>query len=163
MEIPPSMAVELQEWNNGKGIDLESWVGCSGRFALAVGYITIFWPKFVEFDGYILREGFSEEALRSFEGRENQDRKAVERVMNHLHIADIQYYGCEDLSKDKIRVLGSILHEIYSTKLKVQFPHTPCIVEFYQPDYEDDLMEYQISFWQARHEPTVGSQVGLAK
>ena len=154
MEIPSSMAAELQAWNNGKGIDLESWVGCSGSFALAVGYITIFWPNFVEFDGYILREGFSKEALRSFEGRENQDRKTIEWVMNHLHIADIQYHGCEDLSKDKIRVLGSTLQAIYSAKLKVQFPHTPCIVEFYQPDNEDELLDYQISFWQAKHEPT---------
>jgi len=154
MEIPPSMSAELQEWNSGKGIDLESWVSCSGNFALAVGYITVFWPKFVEFDGYILREGFSEEALRSFEARENQDRKTVEWVMNHLHIADIQYHGCKDLSKDNIRVLGATLQEIYSAKLKAQFPQAPCIVEFYQPDNENDLFEYQISFWQAKHEPT---------
>ena len=155
MKIPPSMAAELQEWNNGKGIDLESWVGCAGNFALAVGYTTIFWPEFVEFDGYILREGFSEEALRSFEGRENQDRKTTEWVMNHLHIADVQHHGCEDISKDKILALGSTLQEIYSAKLKTKFPHSPCMVEFYQPEDEDDLLEYQISFWQVKHEPLV--------
>lgn len=149
MDIPSSMAAELQEWNNGKGIDLESWINCSGSFSLAVGYVTIFWPKFVSFDGYILRDGFSEKALRAFEGEESSDRRAVEKVMNHLHIADLQHYGCEDLSKDKIQVLGATLQEIYAAKLKSQFPHAPCIVEFYQPENEDDLMGYQISFWQA--------------
>ena len=52
METTQSMKDELAAWNNGAGIDLESWVGCEGRFALAVGYAAIFWPVFVEFDGH---------------------------------------------------------------------------------------------------------------
>ena len=55
---PADMLPELAEWNNGKGIDLESWVGCSGNFRLAIGYAAIFWPRFVLFEDYILREGF---------------------------------------------------------------------------------------------------------
>jgi len=72
--------------------------------------------------------------------------------MNHLHIADIQFYGCPDGSKDKIFLLGKILTEIYLAKLLWQFPDHPCSVEFYTPDDRDDLMEYQISFWQQSHE-----------
>jgi hypothetical protein len=155
MDIPSSMVTELQKWNNGKGIDLGSWINCSGSFSLAVGYTTIFWPEFVAFDGYILRGGFCENTLRSFESADGYDRKAVERVMNHLHIADIQHYGCEDISKDKLQILGSSLQEIYSVKLKAQFPHAPCVVEFYQPEVDDDLWGYQISFWQETHDPTL--------
>ena len=51
MELPASIKKELAPWNNGAGIDLKSWIGCQGRFALAVGYSSIFWPEFVEFDG----------------------------------------------------------------------------------------------------------------
>ena len=69
MEITESMKSDLAAWNNGAGIDLESWTGCEGRFALAVGYAAIFWPEFVEFEGYILRKGFSEDALKGFERR----------------------------------------------------------------------------------------------
>lgn len=152
MDIPSSMSTELQKWNNGNGIDLESWINCSGSFSLAVGYITIFWPKFVEFDGYILRDGFCENSLRSFEAADGYDRKAVERVMNHLHIADIQYYGCEDISRDKIQILGATLKEIYTVKLKAQFPKTPCVVELFQPEDGDDLWGYQISFWQEKYD-----------
>lgn len=148
------MATELQKWNNGKGIDLASWINLSGSFSLAVGYITIFWPKFVEFDGYILRDGFCEKTLRSFESADGYDRMAVERTMNHLHIADIQHYGCEDISRDKIQVLGSILHEIYTVKLKTLFPQSACVVEFYQPEDIDDLLGYQISFWQEKYDST---------
>ena len=72
--------------------------------------------------------------------------------MNHLHIADIQYYGCSDASKDKLLLLGNVLKEIYQAKLQWQWPDRPCTVEFYMPEDPDDLMEYQVSFWQKCHE-----------
>ena len=90
METPESMKPQLAAWNNGAGIDLESWVGCEGRFSLAVGYAAIFWPEFVEFEGYILRKGFSESSLRGFELQEGTNRKAVESLMNHFHLDGIQ-------------------------------------------------------------------------
>ena len=152
MDIPASMKAELGAWNNGAGIDLQSWTGCVGRFALAVGYASLFWPEFVLFDGYILPKGFSESALRGFESREGTTRKSVECVMNHLHIADIQYVGCPDISKDKIVLLGTMLKEIYEAKLRVQFPDRPCQVELYIPPDEDDLVSYEICFWQKSHE-----------
>ncbi len=150
--MPDSIKAELAVWNNGKGIDIESWVGCEGNFSLAVGYARIFWPEFVEFDGYILRKGFSETSLRGFESQEGSTRKSTEWVMNHLHIADIHHYGCKDISKDKIKLIGRVLKEIYEAKLTQQFPESPCIVEFHEPEGEEDLLEYQLSFWQAKHE-----------
>lgn len=151
MELPESTKQELARWNNGKGIDLESWVYCEGRFALAVGYSAIFWPEFVQFESYILRKGFSESSLREFEKQNGATPKSVEWVMNHLHIADIQHSECADLSRDKIVFLGNILKEIYELKLSSLFPHSPCEVEFYIPEDKDDLTDYQISFWQKAH------------
>ena len=153
MDTPESMKAELSAWNNGAGIDLESWIGCEGNFSLAVGYTSVFWPEFVEFEGYILRNEFSEDALREFAAQEGSSRKSVEWLMNHLHIADIQHYGCKDIAKDKIILLGNVLKEIYEAKLKWQFPDRPCMVEFYIPEDREDLMDYQISFWQKQHEP----------
>jgi hypothetical protein len=72
--------------------------------------------------------------------------------MNHLHLADIQYYGCKDASKDKLLLLGKVLKEIYEAKLLWKWPDRPCSVELYIPDDEDDLMEYQLSFWQKCNE-----------
>jgi hypothetical protein len=151
MEVPHSMKDELAAWNNGAGIDLESWVGCEGRFALAVGYATVFWPQFVEFEGYILRKGFSEKSLRGFESEKGSSRRSVEWVMNHLHLQDIQFAGCPDISQDKLILLGNVLKEVYQAKLQWQFPHRPCTVELYVPE-DDDLSDYQLSFWQKQHE-----------
>ncbi len=151
MKIPDSMKSELAAWNNGAGISIESWIGCEGKFSLAVGYASVFWPEFVLFEGYVLREGFSENSLRGFK-QQRIDRKSVEWHMNHLHIADIQYYGCGDASVDKLLLLGKVLKEIYQAKIHLQFPDHPCMVGFYTPDDEDDLMDYQLSFWQTCHE-----------
>src|SRR5208282_5788612 len=109
IQPPSDMVAELSAWNNGRGIDLRSWVGCSGNFRLAVGYSTIFWPRFILFENYILREDFSVDSLREFENQRRGDRRSVEAVMNHLHIADIQYYGCEDITEERILYLGRIL------------------------------------------------------
>ena len=154
MDIPESMKPELAAWNDGAGIDLESWIGCVGSLSLAVGYATIFWPEFVLFQGYILRQGFSEASLRGFERQTHNDRRAVEGVMNHLHIADI-HGRREDASRDKIVLLGNALKEIYQAKLQFQFPDRPCEVEFFIPENQDaDLVEYQLSFWQRVDEPS---------
>lgn len=151
MDTPESMKAELAAWNNGAGIDLETWIGCEGKFALAVGYASVFWPAFTLFDGYILRDGFTVDALRGFE-QNGRSRKSVEWVMNHLHIADIQHGGCGDISKDKLLVLGNILKEIHEAKLQWQFPDRPCTVEFFIPEAPNELTEYQVSFWQKCHE-----------
>jgi len=151
MSDPPAdMLSELAEWNNGKGIHLESWIGCSGNFRLAIGYSAIFWPRFVLFEDYLLREGFSLESLRGVEENLHRDRRSVEAVMNHLHIADIQYHGCEDITEQRIVYLGRILKEIYTAKLAWQFPDRPCEVLFYEPDDRASLVGYEITFWQKK-------------
>ena len=157
MNIPDSMKTELGAWNNGQGIDLESWVSCSGNFSLAVGYTTIFCPQFVEFEDYIFKsdEPVDEqiiENIRGFASREGSTSLSVERMMNHLHIADLQYRGCEDISPDKLIILGNALKETYEARLAYFFPDKPCTVEFYIPDDPEDYDEYLLSFWQKRHE-----------
>jgi hypothetical protein len=146
------MKAELGRWNNGAGIDLESWTGCSGNYALAVGYLTVFWPRFTRFEGYILREGFSLDSLRGFERQPGSTPKSVEWVMNHLHIATLHSHDDDLLSEDKVVLLGKALKEIYEAKLAWQFPDAPCIVELSAPSEGGGLVDYQVSFWQAKHD-----------
>ena len=146
------MRAELSRWNNGAGIDLEGWTSCMGNFSLAVGYATLFWPEFVEFDGYILRNGFSAESLRGFESQPGQTRSGVEWVMNHLHIADIHNGDADQLTEDKVLLLGNALKEIYEAKLARQFPEATCVVEFHCPGEGGDIVDYQLSFWQRKNE-----------
>lgn len=158
MNIPESMKAELGAWNNGEGVDIETWIACTGNFSLAVGYASIFCPEFKEFEGYLFRfEGceFSEEdisSVRNWEAQEGITPKSIECVLNHIHISDLQYSGCDDLTIDKVLVLGEKLKAIYEARLAYVFPDKPCIVDFYIPENKDDLEDYQLTFWQKKHD-----------
>lgn len=137
---------ELKDWNNGEGIDPQGWAECVGNYPLAIGYSLIFWPRFVRFEKYVLREGFSEGALRGFEAQTDTHRTAVEWVMNHVHMADI-HYG-EEPNEAQLRYLGRILKEIHEVKLRSDFPDLRFEVEFNdEPGLDPE--DYQMSFWQA--------------
>jgi hypothetical protein len=138
---------EMRDWNNGAGIDVEAWIGCEGSFRLAVGYTAIFWPEFVEFEQYVLRAGFSVESLRGFECQCGGDRRRVEAVMNHLHIADIQHHGCEDITRERVVYLGRVFSEIYRAKLAWQFPSRRFEVHFDDSPAED-LTDCELTFIQ---------------
>lgn len=155
--LPESMVAELAAWNNGHGIDLESWTACSGDFKLAVGYSSVFWPRFELIGDYIVRvrENVTVESIQAYEQQAKNDKCSVEWVSNHLHIADIQHHGCEDISEDKIVFLGRVLKEIWEAKLRWQFPDRPCEVKFYEPEDRTNLIEFQLSFWQKKHEKKV--------
>ena len=142
------LILELPDWNNGKGIDVESWIGCSGNFQLAVGYSTLFWPRFVEFEGYVLREGFSIDSLRGCQQQRNGSRRSVEAVMNHLHIAAIHYHDLQSFTTEHALYLGRVLREIYQVKLAWQFPSRRFEVVFDESEHSD-LMAYEITFYQS--------------
>jgi hypothetical protein len=151
MDTPPSMRDELASWNNGAGIDLEGWISGSGNFELAIGYATLFWPRFVEIDGFIVREGVTRERLQEWAASPRVTRRGVEVMVNHFHLADLHMHATDAVSEDKLAVLGETLREIYAAKLAWQFPHSPCIVAFDRPEPGGDLVDFQITFWQARH------------
>lgn len=138
---------ELAEWNNGKGIDVDSWIECSGNFQLAVGYTTLFWPRFVEFEGYVLREGFSMTSFRGFQSQ-CESRRDLEAVMNHLHIADIHYHDLSNCTTEHALYLGRVLREIYEAKLTWQFPTRRFDVVFDESN-RGDVMCYEVSFYQS--------------
>jgi len=141
------LIAELPRWNNGNGIDAESWIGCVGNYELAVGYSLIFWPRFVQFEGYVLRDGFCEGALRGFEQQAGSTRESVEWVMNHIHIGDI-HCNIENETEAQLRYLGRVLKEIHEVKLRADFPDLRFEVEF-NDEPGLDLVDYQFSFWQS--------------
>jgi hypothetical protein len=151
VEIPESMKAELATWNNGDGVDLETWHCCLGNYASAVGYSTLFWPTFCKYKEYIFRAGVSSTSIQNWESTAGVTKKSLEWTINHIHISDL-YPGVEDYSNDKALFIANNLKEIYQAKLNWQFPNDPCIVEVYMPESEDDFVDYQLSFWQQKHE-----------
>src|SRR5262245_8006552 len=140
---------ELRDWNQGRGITPTGWIGCVGNFRLAAAYTTVFWPKFVEVDGMILRHDFSGESLAGFTEQCRGDKSAIESVMNHLHLVDLHHLGCEDATYERLVFIGRTLREIYECKLLAEFPDRDIAVEF-DEGRSDDPYSCQITIFQRR-------------
>jgi hypothetical protein len=135
----------LDEWSPAP-VTPDEWVGMVGTYDLAVGYSFLFWPTFDRFEGYVLRRGFSEAALRGFERSTGGDRTAVEWFMNHVHIVDIH---CNEAPPREIQIrhLGRVLKAIHELKLKADFPELSFVVDF-NDEPGLDPVDYQFSFTQ---------------
>lgn len=133
-------------WNSGRGVDPETWVSSVGNYQLAVGYSLIFWPRFVVFEDYVLRESrFTVENLRSWEKATDNKRGAIEAVLNHIHIQDLHD---ADASEDQLRYLGRVLRQIHEVKLRADFPDRRFEVVFDDTPGQHPL-DYEMTFYQA--------------
>lgn len=147
-DIPMSDLIpETRAWNDGKGIDANSWLSCVGSFAHAIAYGELFWPDFVEHDGCIFFAGFSEASYHGFLEQTKGNKKAVEGVMNHRHVLDLFPSDYANATRDQIVYLGRLLREMWETKLRRDFPQKTFVVSF-AGDAAEDLLGYEVTFFQ---------------
>lgn len=139
---------ELKDWNDGRGIDVQSWIGCVGDFQKAIGYSTIFWPRFVEIEGCVLRGGLDLENVQQWLKQCGGNCSAAEATINHLHLEDLHYVGCPDATPERLIYLGRVLKEIYECKLARDFPKRDFVVVFDEPESGRDTTEYILTFYQ---------------
>jgi hypothetical protein len=70
--------------------DTWSYLNLRADFDLAAAFAKMFWPDFVEVeDCVILQRNYSLEAFAEWMERYDGDRRAVESMLNHTHIADL--------------------------------------------------------------------------
>jgi len=148
-DFPSGLIPELALWNEGRGIDVDSWIGCVGNYEHAIGYGRLFWPKFREHDGGVFFDyRFKVENYDAFMKQTAGDRRSVEAVMNHHHILDL--FGDPELAptRAQIKYLGRLLREMWAAKLERDFPGRQIVVAFDDADKDDDL-DYEVTFFQA--------------
>jgi hypothetical protein len=147
-----SLVPEMSEWDNGKGVDIDTWIACVGNYEHAIGYSRLFWPEFVEHEGCVFRESqFTPDRYAGFMEQTQGVQSAVEAVINHLHVE--RTFGDHDLrpTHDQLIYLGRVLKEMWHCKLRRDFPSKMFEVTF---DEETDvgLHGYVVSFNQKQDE-----------
>lgn len=93
----------------------------------------VFWPEFVLHGGFLLRSGFDQRSLEGFLKQCDGDRQSVEAVMNHAHVDDmiLGLFGAgEDHSIHLVDRLGRMLQDMWTTKLRRDFPDLSIAVTF---------------------------------
>jgi hypothetical protein len=151
--ITPEMLAlvpELAEWGDTP-IGIEEWIGGEGNYSLAIGYARLFWPRIVQFGEYVLLEKSADaEAVRAWEAQVQGDRRAIEAVLNHVHMIDV-HPSVEENSESQLIELGRVMRDMLEAKLKWQFPDLRFAVVFDETPSLDPV-DYEVTFWQARDE-----------
>lgn len=136
---------ELRDWNSGEGITPLDYVYSIATSDSALAYSDLFWPRFVEFEGYILRDGFNLENLRSWEKQDGPTRRNIEAAVNYLGIGDLfaNEENTELLYRRVVR-LGDVLSQMYTAKLRQDFPNRQFEVSLLVDEHE-----YALTFFQS--------------
>jgi hypothetical protein len=113
----------LREWNDGAGISPEDWIFIEGRADHALGFCSMFWPEFVEFEGYVLRAPLDVARLRGWESA-GHPKEALETAMNAFFFDDMfpDDQTEESLKSAQSERLATIMSDMLSAKLKRDFP-----------------------------------------
>lgn len=79
--------------------DTWSYLNLRADFDLAAAFAKLFWPDFVEVDGCVLlQREYSPEAFAEWMERFDGDRRAVESMLNHVHISDLFLNSRKDVT-----------------------------------------------------------------
>jgi hypothetical protein len=142
---------ELNAWNDGKGIDIDTWISCEGDHKHLIGYARILWPQFIEHEDCIfLGDEIQVKNYQEWLAHTQGDKARVEKVMNHRHIVDLfSRSHHEPPTREAVLYLGRLMKEIWQTKLTRDFPNRRIAVIFLETGVED-ILDYQITFFQER-------------
>ena len=148
---------EIREFqkDNNHHFNVEDWIAIKGNIKLAIGYSSIFWPDFVEYEDCVfLKSHFSLENYNEWKKVDYVKHfSQIEYVINHIHILDLFLSEKHsDIKKEQVVYLGNILREMYDSKLKTQFKHRKFVVTFNDQDETSDLIDYEMSFHQESNE-----------
>jgi hypothetical protein len=137
---------QLKEWDNGKGIDIDSWLTFIGRYEEAIAYVRLFWPEFIKHDGCIFRAStFDEDNYQEWLVSTKRNRVATQSVMNHVHIIDL-FPNSSPPNILQLDHLGKTLQEIWKCKLTQEFPGLNIEVKYYEGS-EEDPYGYELTFY----------------
>jgi len=137
---------EMKDWNNGAGIDVDSWIQCMANHKILVGCARILWPSFVEHDGCILMgDSVDESNYQAFLKSANGNKRTVEATMNHQHV--LHLFATELPTRELVLYVGRLMKQIWQVKLAHDFPGRKITVFFPQED-DLELLDYEITFFQ---------------
>lgn len=132
-----------------------TWLHAEADIEMAVAFTALFWPELVEHDGGIfLRESFDPEVHAQWKEKLGEDAPAIERVMNHRHVADL-LPGADHVGFANLQHLGHVLAATWRTRLADAFPERQFDV-IYSEDPEDE--EVIITFSQAAARAGAGAR-----
>lgn len=130
---------------------VEVWLANIGRYDVAAAYASLFWPEFTAVDGCVLIGRSIPEPYADWRREHPDDPAAIEAVLNHHHILDL-FPVAADPSPQLVRHLGTVLKEMWTAKLRQDFPGRAFVVSF-PDDFDLEVDNPEITFYTKRASP----------
>ena len=128
---------------------IDYWTAANARLDYFVMYARMIWPEFIEHDDCVFfADGFSADSYKRW--RQELDKPRTEAMLNHRHITDLFLNSTFKPNLDIVLYIGRCLKEVWTEKLKRDFPARRFVVSFPEDPPSDDLVSYEISFFQDR-------------
>ena len=111
-------------------------------------YQETFWPIFVEHDDGVFL-AFDEPIYLRWMQKAEGDKRLVEEIMNHRHIADLLPKAVESPTHSLVIAFGELLQDAWDAKLRRDFPTRRFCVSF-PSEEQKNLTDYEITFYQLK-------------
>ena len=120
-----------------------------GRYDHALAYSTLFWPEFTIKDDCVLLGTEVPASYEVFKTQLKGSRVELEALLNHRHTRHL--FPCDNAHRqpNMLLCLGLRLKEMWSAKLRQDFPDRKFNVDVSTYDVEDP----EITFWQIPADP----------
>ncbi len=121
----------FQSWSEqvppSQKLDWKSYQSYIVRIDQSICILDLFWPEFVEKDGFILRKSSIPNDWKKFKleaEKADWSHSDIEYIINHLNVAD---FFLNDPDRDKIdsivyTFLGHMIADMWKCKLQMTFP-----------------------------------------
>lgn len=139
---------ELQPYFQDRPVDLEVWLSSFGRFDHGLAYAALFWPDFTTIDDCVLLGPGVPETYSQWKASHPNDPSGIEAVLNHRHLFDLFPNGTEP-SGELVRLFGMMLRDMWSAKLRRDFPDREFVVSFAE-DFDLEVDDPEITFYTKR-------------
>jgi hypothetical protein len=139
---------EAREFDRAGDLTPLGWLFHVGSVGQAIAYGDLFWPAFTEHDGCVLlAERFEPANFRSWMASTNGDRRRVETLLNHMHLADLFGDRGERPTREQVVHLARLVRDAWAAKLAHDFPGRRFVVSFPEDECES-VQDYEVSFYQ---------------
>jgi hypothetical protein len=115
----------FEEWRRGFDgrVSLWDYASRKGGVTLALAFASLFWPQLIEVeDCILLKERYDPDAFRQWRAQLGDQREAIERAVNHVHLWDLFDAASEDVPDEGLDCLAAAMAGTWAAAVAEQFP-----------------------------------------
>ncbi len=115
----------FDEWRRDVAGSVGMWDYATqkGGITLAIAFGSLFWPRLIEVeDCVLLVERYDPDVFQQWRDRLGNEREAIERVINHVHLWDLFDPDSEGVPARELDSLAAVLGRTWRAALDAQFP-----------------------------------------